>query len=342
MTGLPLTAQALTRFADGRAILRDASLHAPAGKVTALLGASGAGKSTLLRVLAGLDAPDEGEVRLGEETLSRPGRVTPPEARGIGLVFQDYALFPHLTAAQNVAFGLSRRPAAERATRAHAGLARVGLDHRAGAFPHELSGGEQQRVALARALAPEPAAVLLDEPFSSLDPGLRAEVRDATFAALKAAGVTALLVTHDAQEALDVADWLAVMDGGTVVQEGAAEALYARPVALAAAAAFGPLNIAASGPDTPFGRAPVQGEGPGQGDGIVAIRPEGLRLREGNGALIVEVRGVGPDRWALIVPAGQSGPVWRARLDPGQQAAPGQAVSVSFDPAAVFAFARRD
>jgi iron(III) transport system ATP-binding protein len=332
VTALPLTASRLTRRADGRAILHAASLSAPAGKVTALLGASGAGKSTLLRVLAGLDTPDEGEVRLGDRVLSRPGLVIPPEARGIGLVFQDYALFPHLTAAQNVGFGLDRLAPTERRARALDGLARVGLADRAGAFPHELSGGEQQRVALARALAPAPGAVLLDEPFSSLDPGLRADVRAATFEALKGAGVTALLVTHDAQEALDVADWLAVMDAGTVVQEGVAEALYASPATLAAAAAFGPLNLAPGGPDTPFGRAPAGRPG------LIAIRPEGLVLHEGQGARVVEVRGVGPDRWALITPESQAGPVWRARLSPGQSVTPGRAVAVAFDPAGVFVF----
>jgi iron(III) transport system ATP-binding protein len=259
MRPLALAAEAVTRAVDGRTILEGASLTAPIGQVSALLGASGAGKSSLLRILAGLDGLDGGIVRLGERILSAPGRIAPPETRDIGLVFQDYALFPHLTAAQNVAFGLSRRPAAERARIAREGLTRVGLAHRADAYPHELSGGEQQRIALARALAPEPAAVLLDEPFSSLDPGLRAEVREATFAALRATGVTVLLVTHDADEALAVGDWIAVMHAGRVDQEGPPQELYARPKTLAAASALGALNIWRGGPQSPFGLLPNDG-----------------------------------------------------------------------------------
>ncbi|OZB13922.1 MAG: hypothetical protein B7X53_15040, partial [Hyphomonas sp. 34-62-18] len=175
----PLSAHGVTRRYGDRAVVDGVSLSLPPGQITALLGGSGAGKSTLLRLLSGLEGVDEGEIRLGEEVLSAHGRTVPAEKRRIGLIFQDFALFPHLTAARNVAFGLKHLPKAEAIARAQAWLARLGLEPRANAYPHELSGGEQQRVAIARALAPEPAAILMDEPFSGLDPSLRDSVRDA-------------------------------------------------------------------------------------------------------------------------------------------------------------------
>jgi iron(III) transport system ATP-binding protein len=163
------------RAYNGAWALDDVSLTAPDGKVLALLGPSGSGKSTILRLIAGLEQVDAGEVHIGGERASAPGQTLPAEQRRIGMVFQDYSLFPHLSAAANVAFGLGALSRQEREAQALAWLDRVGLKHRAAAYPHELSGGEQQRIALARALAPKPRAILLDEPFSGLDPVQRAE-----------------------------------------------------------------------------------------------------------------------------------------------------------------------
>ena len=188
----------------------EASLTLDPGKVTALLGGSGAGKSTLLRLFAGLEPVDAGEIRLSETVLSSTNKTVPAEKRRIGLVFQDFALFPHMTALQNVRFGLKRLPRPERTPVAENWLNRLGLQARINAYPHELSGGEQQRVAIARALAPKPIAILLDEPFSGLDPALREGVREIALSAVREAGIPALLVTHDANEAMAYADYLAV------------------------------------------------------------------------------------------------------------------------------------
>ena len=194
------------RYRADHAALAGADLDLRAGHITALLGPSGSGKSTLLRAIAGLERLDAGSIRLGETIWDDKQIHLPPEARRVGMVFQDYALFPHMTALANVAFGLS---GADKKAHALAQLEVAELGHRAKAYPHELSGGEQQRVALARALAPHPAVVLLDEPFSGLDRRLRGELRERTVDTLRAARTTALIVTHDAEEAMAVADELA-------------------------------------------------------------------------------------------------------------------------------------
>ncbi len=211
------------------------------GRILGLLGASGSGKSTLLRTIAGLESLDGGSIAIDGRLVSTPGRSTPPEARRVGMVFQDFALFPHLTVAQNVGFGLKGRPDRDLVV---AGLLdRLRLADRHKAFPHALSGGEQQRVALARALARDPAVILLDEPFSSLDGSLRAEVRDDLVQALRESGASAIVVTHDAEDAMMMADDLALMDAGRVIQTGTPIDLYTRPTSVAAARLLGPLNL---------------------------------------------------------------------------------------------------
>ena len=194
------------------------ALHLAAGRIGCLLGPSGCGKTTVLRAIAGFEPARAGEIHLGERLLSSAGVHLPPEARQIGLMFQEYALFPHLSAAGNVAFGLRRWTRADREARVREMLTLVGLPDMAARFPHELSGGQQQRVALARALAPAPALILLDEPFSNLDGATRerltVEVRDI----LRAAGQTAILVTHHAAEAQTMADHTGHMHGGRLVQ----------------------------------------------------------------------------------------------------------------------------
>ena len=238
--------------------LEDVSFTAPAGEITCLLGASGCGKSTLLGLAAGLLSVQQGEIVLGGELLADAHRSPPPEARPVGLVFQDGALFPHMTLAANVAFGLPRAQRSE----AESWLARVGLAGMGARFPHELSGGQQQRAALARAMARQPHVLLMDEPFASVDIVLRRKLRRECRILLREAGATVVLVTHDPAEALDVGDRIAVMEAGRIVQFGTPEELHEAPATAAVGAIFGGAQViagalAAEGLDTPFGLWPL-------------------------------------------------------------------------------------
>jgi iron(III) transport system ATP-binding protein len=205
------------------------SLSVNEGEIVALLGPSGCGKTTTLRLIAGFEAPDAGTVSLRGEIVAGTGRLVPPEARGVGIVFQDYALFPHLTIHDNVGFGLDRLDRASRRARVGDVLDLVGLGDFGGRFPHELSGGQQQRVAVARALAPAPALLLLDEPFSNLDADLRAQMRDDVEAILRHTGTTAVFVTHDQEEAFTLADRVGVLNHGRIEQMASPEDIYHRP-----------------------------------------------------------------------------------------------------------------
>lgn len=227
----------------GLPVVENVGFTAEPGTITALVGESGAGKSTLLRLIAGLETPDEGEIRLGERVISDVRAVVPPERRGIGLVFQNHALFPHLTVFENIAFGLRGKPPAERKADVARLLALVRLVGCEGRMPHELSGGERQRIALARTLAPRPALILLDEPFSSLDTGLKARVRDEVRTILRQAAVTALIVTHDAGDALELADRIAVIRRGRIQQVDTPEGLHRNPANRDVASFFGPCNF---------------------------------------------------------------------------------------------------
>ena len=216
-------------FESGVPVLQDVSLDVAPGAMVCLLGPSGCGKTTLLRLVAGFEDPDAGTIQLGGRQVSRPGHVVAPEKRQIGMVFQDYALFPHMTVAQNVQFGLFRRSAAHRKRRVADLLQLVDLADMARRYPHELSGGQQQRVALARALAPGPQLLLLDEPFSNLDVNLRRQLRQEMHEVLRRTEMTTILVTHDQEEALSLADTLAILDRGRVVQVDTPEAIVQRP-----------------------------------------------------------------------------------------------------------------
>jgi iron(III) transport system ATP-binding protein len=216
-------------FEVGIPVLQQVSLQVESGAMVCLLGPSGCGKTTLLRLIAGFEEPDEGEIYLIKRLVSRPGLMVPPEQRHIGMVFQEYALFPHLTIGQNIQFGLFRWPTAWRRTRLDEMLRLVGLEGMARRYPHELSGGQQQRVALARALAPNPQLLLLDEPFSNLDVTLRQQLREEVQAILAQAGITSVLVTHDQEEALSLADTLAVIDQGRIVQYATPDEVVQRP-----------------------------------------------------------------------------------------------------------------
>ena len=227
------------RFGTTPAVV-DASLCADRGEFVALLGPSGCGKTTLLRLIAGFEAPDAGAVDVAGRRVAGNGTWVPPEKRRVGMMFQDYALFPHLTVAANIGFGVDR---SRRSARVREVSACVGLDGLEQRYPHELSGGQQQRVALARALAPEPELVLLDEPWSNVDPSLRASLRDEIVALLRTLDVTTVLVTHDREEAFSIADRIALMRDGTVVQEGSPEALYLSPASRWAAEFVGAGNF---------------------------------------------------------------------------------------------------
>ena len=266
---------------DGVAVVDDVSLDVMPGQVTCLLGPSGCGKSTTLRMIAGVERPDAGEISVDGRVICGGVQEVPPEQRSIGLMFQDFALFPHLSVAQNVAFGLTLdRTAARR--RVEQLLATVGMGRHIDRYPHELSGGEQQRVALARALAPRPKVMLMDEPFSGLDDRLRDDIRDETLDVLKAEGTAVLLVTHEPGEAMRMADEIALMRAGRIVQRGAPYNIYNTPVDRQAAAFFSDINVIRGEvhgalTDTPFG----QFLAPGVPDGTpvdICIRPQHLKI----------------------------------------------------------------
>ncbi|WP_429910511.1 ABC transporter ATP-binding protein [Glycocaulis sp.] len=325
--------------ADGVAV-RGADLSLRAGQVTALLGPSGAGKSTLLRAIAGLERLHAGEIRSDGNVWSGPGVHLAPERRRCGVVFQDYALFPHLTAIQNVAFGLRHLTGDERRQRVIDSLAAVELTHRARAYPHELSGGEQQRVALARALAPEPSVMLLDEPFSGLDRRLRADLSAMTLDVLRRSGTASLIITHDAEDALASADEIALMERGIIIQSGTPDALYLAPASESAARMLGDAEAFASRVEggkaaTPLGAAAApQPEGSAV---TVLVRPEGILVGAGSGrgpqGHILARRPAGPVVVLLIALA--TGERVTARAPVSHPAHAGDAVSLSLDPAFV-------
>jgi iron(III) transport system ATP-binding protein len=282
------------RFGAVAAVDR-ATITVGRGEFVALLGPSGCGKTTLLRLVAGFESPDEGRVAIAGRAVT--GRAwVPPERRDVAMVFQDYALFPHLTVAENVGFGLPRR---RRAGRVPEVLALVGLDGLGRRYPNELSGGQQQRVALARALAPEPAVVLLDEPWSNIDPLLRASMRGELAGILRAADATVLLVTHDREEAFSVADRIALMHDGRIEQTGTPEEVYYEPSSRWSAEFVGALNLLAARlvdgrAETSFGSFPAHGAN-GDASVEVLVRPELLELvadESGDGEVVArEFRG---------------------------------------------------
>ena len=305
------------------------------GEVLALLGPSGCGKTTTLRLVAGFERPDDGRIVLDGTEVAGRQRFVPPERRRVGVVFQDYALFPHLTVAQNVGYGVRDR--ATRTRRVAEMLDLVGLAGETSRLPHELSGGQQQRVALARALAPEPALVLLDEPFSNLDAALRVRVRSEVRSILSEARATAVFVTHDQEEALSLADRVAVMRAGRVLQVGAPAALYARPTDRFVATFVGDADLIPGRAEdgavaTAVGRLVAAGDGADRaltGDVEVALRPERVRLRlDGSGQGVV--RGITYFGHDQLVEVGlEDGARVRSRMGPVRSFEPGDRVSVA-------------
>jgi iron(III) transport system ATP-binding protein len=265
--------------------LCDVSFSVAAGEVVCLLGPSGSGKSTLLRLVAGVERPTTGRIAIAGVEVAGPRTFVAPEKRAVGMVFQDFALFPHLTVTENVAFGLKGLSKGDSTGRVAAMLERVGLTRYAGSYPHMLSGGERQRVALARALAPSPRILLMDEPFSSLDGRLRDRVREETMDILRETKTTTIVVTHEPDEALRIADRIALLREGRLEQVGTPQDLYARPATMFAARFFSDVNelpgtYLDGRIETPLGTftAPVE---PFTTAARVCIRPEHLRIASG-------------------------------------------------------------
>lgn len=295
-----LNVENLTRRFGGRAVVHDMSFSIEPGQVSCLLGPSGCGKSTTLRMIAGVERPDAGQITMDGVQVFGAHTHLPPEARGIGLMFQDFALFPHLNVADNIGFGLGSgaKGRAARALRVDELLERVNLSGFGGKYPHELSGGEQQRVALARALAPRPRIMLMDEPFSGLDNRLRDGIRDATLSVLKEANTAVLLVTHEPEEAMRMADEILLMRDGQIVQRGAPYNVYNTPVDAAAAGFFSDINVIRGVSEgaltqTAFGAFLTPGHADGTAIEII-IRPQHLRIdfdRAGRGPKPTPIEG---------------------------------------------------
>ena len=343
---MPLVFRGIRHAYGPLEVLRGVDLSVAPGEIVCLLGASGCGKTTLLRLAAGLEPVQAGSIELGGPLIAEPGREVPPERRGVGFVFQDYALFPHLTVAENIAFGLRFVTKAERGARVADALARVGLEAYGDAFPHMLSGGQQQRVALARALAPRPAVLLLDEAFASLDARLREQVRDDTLHVLQTSGIATLLVTHDSEEAMFMGDRIALMRDGRILQLGPPETLYFRPADRYVATFLGEVNrlpgrVRGGRAETVLGALPA-GPLPEGAPADVLVRPEGLRLGSGEAreAEVQACRLLGATTLVhLSLPDGAGGQLHlHARLPPGRRLSRGERVTVAIDPERAFVF----
>ncbi len=331
-------------FARRRVVDR-VSLRVERGEVHCLVGPSGCGKTTTLRLVAGLEPVQKGRIAIRGRLVAEPGFSVPPERRRVGLMFQDFALFPHLTVAENVAFGLRRLDRGARERRVRELLRKVNMLDYEGAYPHTLSGGEQQRVALARALAPEPDLMLLDEAFSALDTELRTQIREEALAILREAGTATLLVTHDAEEAIRAGDVIHAMQEGRIVQSGAPAELYVRPANAFVAGFFGPVNrfrseVRGGSVVTPLGEIRVARLAEGETVEVV-VRPEGIRLSRSDGsrgsrARLEARRDLGPVHvvWLRLA----DGTRVKVRETGVVDVAIGEEVTVALDPRHLFVF----
>lgn len=331
-------------FGNGLPTLDGISLSVEPGEILCLLGPSGSGKTTLLRIAAGIEAQTSGRVLLNDREIAGPSVFLAPEQRSIGLVFQDFALFPHLTILDNVRFGLTALSRAEARREAMIALSRVGLEGYADSWPHALSGGEQQRVALARALAPRPAVLLMDEPFSGLDSRLKDSVRAETIDILRRSRATTIVVTHDAEEAMRLGDRIALLKAGKLVQMGSAEDLYRHPVDLFAAGFFSELNVfntrvRAGAAETPAGRVAAQGFDEGAAV-TVAVRLSGFDVSQAQGevkARILSRSYLGVVELLDLAVPGTDRPI-RARVRCGALSSQARDIFFSLRPADVLIF----
>ncbi|MCL4767625.1 MAG: ABC transporter ATP-binding protein [Hyphomicrobiaceae bacterium] len=331
------------RYGDTYA-LQGISLDIAPGEIVCLLGPSGCGKTTLLRIASGIEKPSAGRILINDWEVAGPSRFVAPEQRNVGLMFQDFALFPHLTILQNVAFGLKALPAGDAAREALTVLARVGLEHYAGAYPHILSGGEQQRVALARAIVPRPSVMLMDEPFSGLDVQLRESMQEETLGLLRETRATCMIVTHHPEEAMRLGDRVAVMRRGRIVQVGMAEELYHSPAELFVARLFSEINevpcrVAGGALRTPLGTFSVPGLSEGE-QAILCLRQRGIRvLPPGQGlpGRILQVKFLGDVGRVEIAAQGFDTPL-KARVRESEGWARGAEVSIEIDPTRVLVF----
>lgn len=321
-------------------------LEVDTGTILCLLGPSGCGKSTTLRLAAGLENPEAGEIYIKGDLVAGPGVFVPAEERRVGLVFQDYALFPHLTVLGNIEFGLTALSKPKRREIAHNIMNKLGLTAFADKYPHMLSGGEQQRVALARALAPNPRIILMDEPFSGLDVVLRNHVRDETVALLKETGITALLVTHDPEEAMRMADKIVLLKDGRIEQQGTPAELYSTPKSEFVASFLGDVNriSATATPDGLMSEVGIilhEHAKDVTGDCEVLVRPEAIRLRptqgeDGPTARVLQSRNLGA--YSLVDLELPSGKKITARAATILQPEDNQICAISLDQRQVFLF----
>ena len=334
------------RFGEA-VVVDDVSLTVRRGEIACLLGPSGCGKTTSLRIAAGLEALQSGSVLIDQETVADPGEDTPPEQRNIGMVFQDYALFPHLTVLENITFGLSHAQRKDGFEVVHGLLRRLSIERFADVYPHVLSGGEQQRVALARALAPQPSVMLMDEPFANLDVRLRDRIRDDTMAMLRETGTATLMVTHDPDEAMRLADQIVLMRAGRIVQAGTSEDFTRRPCNHFSATFFRESNdlrgiVAAPGEiESDIGRFPANTGDLAVGTPAdIVIRPEGIRLTDPAGplrGLVLSARVVGA--FGLVdLDVGTSKRPMRAYVFAGDLPPTGAEIALSLDADQIFVF----
>jgi iron(III) transport system ATP-binding protein len=345
-TGLSVTG--LSHGYGARSVLRDINLEIAPGEILCLLGPSGCGKTTTLRLIAGLEQLQSGRIAWNDDILADGGGSVPPEHRHVSLLFQDFALFPHLTVAENVAFGLTDMSSVERDARVHEVLDQVGMLRYATTYPHFLSGGEQQRIALARARAPRPRIFLLDEPFSNLDTRLRNQLRDLCLHILKKSNSSSVIVTHDAEEAMFMGDKVAVMREGRIVQVGPPEELYFQPNSAFVAGLFGEVNeirgrVVEGHVVTPIGKLCV----PDMIEGAevdVLVRPEALKISKSTDGMslasVITSRLLGRSSLLhLSVPNGEPGGLHLHSRVPGRVLPEeGTTVGISLDEQNVFVF----
>ena len=336
--------EAIARRYGETVALAQVDLTVAPGELVCLLGPSGCGKTTLLRIAAGIEKPTAGRVLIDGFEVAGRERFVPPDKRNVGMMFQDFALFPHLTIRENVTFGLWALPKEEARRVADAALDRVGLLHQSQRYPGALSGGEQQRVALARAIAPRPGVLLMDEPFSGLDVQLRQSMQAETLALLRETRATALMVTHDPEEAMRLADRIAIMRHGRIIQQGKAEQLYVAPADLFVARLFSDINelygvVSGGAVTTPFGLVPT----PGLADGeraVLVVRQGAVEVTtEGPGrqARVLDVKFLGDFAVAVLAVDGLDERL-HARLREPERVHPGLDVKVAADPSRILVF----